>query len=85
LRPSLICLQRKESPMNHTRLVRLAATLAVPLSILAGAVIPAHASPGACDMRGCAATIHVNPDLRIHANSDLRVGANPDKVKVLAF
>jgi len=64
--------------MNRTRLVRLAATLAVPLTILAGAVIPAHASPGACDMRGCAATTPVNPDLWIRTK-------NPDRVKVLAF
>jgi len=41
------------------RFCRLVATLAVPLTILAGAAIPAHASPGACDFHGCAATIHL--------------------------
>ena len=64
--------------MNRIRLFRLAATLVVPLTLLAGATIPAHASAGACDFHGCAATTQVNPDLWIRTK-------NPDKVKVLSF
>ncbi len=62
--------------MNRIRLFRLAATLAVPLTILAGAAIPAHASPAACDFHGCATTTQVNPDLWIRTK-------NPDKAKIL--
>ena len=79
--------------MNHLRLFRLTATLAVPLTILAGAAIPAHASPSACD-KGCAATTHVSPYQRgfggaTSPNSqagspDLRIRANPDlRVRVI--
>ncbi|MHB8626498.1 MAG: hypothetical protein ACYDBJ_03270 [Aggregatilineales bacterium] len=78
--------------MNRIRLFRLAATLAVPLTILAGAVIPAHASPGTCDFHGCAATTHLssyqggfgaptNPNART-VTRDYRIWGNPDKAKV---
>jgi len=71
-----------------SRFCRLVATLAVPFSILAGAAIPAHASPGACDMRGCAATIHL-PDYQggfggrttpnsLAPNPGLRLRVNPE-------
>ena len=81
--------------MNCTRLFRLAATLAVPLTILAGAAIPAHASAGACDFHGCTATTHLpfyqggfggptSPNSQAGL-PNLRVRVNPDKVKVLAF
>ncbi|MHB8630185.1 MAG: hypothetical protein ACYDEO_28810 [Aggregatilineales bacterium] len=74
--------------MNRTRLFRLAATLAVPLTILAGATIPAHASAGACDFHSCIAATHLpsyQGGLGGPTNSNYRIVPNPDKAKVLAF
>ena len=74
--------------MNRTHFCRVAATLAVPLTILAGAALPVHASPAACDAHGCAATPYLSsyqggfggptsPNSQAH-NADLRVRVNPE-------